>query len=295
MHEQSPADPTATFTPLGTQVSTDRPCASCGFNLFGQILQREPIYKLIVARCPECGTVASLQEYPAMTSWVGRWKLALVSLWILLLIGAFVGNFAAAGGLNAATVELASENYADTLIDRYVQSNESKSNGLHRYAPIDPLWAQQNAGAILDEIGGVLSGANKAFLAVWLGGSIAMFSLGVFWSVTLLGARRRAAMLLPAIAIIAGASVVLFNTNADGLINMNVNYTYSQRIAEHAYGKVFVPLTALVLLLASALGVFMGRKLARLLVVLMLPPRLRTPLAILWTRDGLDPPKPRMI
>lgn len=295
MHEQSPVDSAATFTPLGSQVSTDRPCASCGFNLFGQILQREPIYKLVVARCPECGTIASLQEYPAMTNWVGRWKLLLVSLWIMMLIGALVGNFAAAGGLNAATVELASENYADTLIDRYVQSDETKSNGFHRYAPIDPLWAQQNSGLILAEIGGVLRASNKAFLAVWLGGSIAMFSLGVFWSITLLGARRRAAVLLPAFAIIGGASVVLINTNADGLINMNVNYTYSQRIAEHAYGKVFVPLTALVLLSASVLGVFIGRKIARLLVVLMLPPRLRTPLAILWTRDGLDPPKPRLI
>jgi hypothetical protein len=42
--------------------------------------------------------------------------------------------------------------------------------------------------------------------------------------------------------------------------------------------------------LALIPGVLLGRKLARLMVRLTLPPRMRTALAILWTRDGLPAP-----
>ena len=40
----------------------DRLCVHCGYNLTGQNIYREPYYELLIARCPECGSVASVLE-----------------------------------------------------------------------------------------------------------------------------------------------------------------------------------------------------------------------------------------
>jgi hypothetical protein len=47
------------------------------------------------------------------------------------------------------------------------------------------------------------------------------------------------------------------------------------------------------IVLALIPGVLLGRKLARLMVRLTLPPRMRSALAILWIRDGLPAPTAR--
>ena len=67
-------------------IATDRPCASCGFNLHGQVIEREPHYRLVVARCPECGTVAALQEYPSLGRWARRWSMLLAAAWVVVLL-----------------------------------------------------------------------------------------------------------------------------------------------------------------------------------------------------------------
>lgn len=291
--DQPRTDPANAMTPLGSQVSTDRPCASCGFNLFGQMLHREPVYKLVVARCPECGTIASLQEYPAMSGWVGRWKLLLTVLWVLMLLGALIGNFAASAGLNHATNEVASQNYADLLGIQYAESIDQPSTNplAARWTNLDYDWTRANAPRILKEMGGAFAGANREFLIFWTGASIAMFAFGVFWSVVLFGARRRSAMLLPGIAIIGASGAVLTNLLSAGWLQ-GIGAPWAKSVAEQGSAPTMVPLTALVMLVAAGLGVLLGRKLSRVAIVLMLPPRLRTPLAILWTRDGLNPPKP---
>ena len=47
-------------------IQGDRVCIACGFNLCGQRIVREPRYNLLIARCPECGQAATLQEYPLL-------------------------------------------------------------------------------------------------------------------------------------------------------------------------------------------------------------------------------------
>ena len=297
MHDTPPVDPAQSMTPLGSQVSTDRPCASCGFNLFGQMLHREPVYKLVIARCPECGTVASLQEYPAMTGWVGRWKLLLSAVWIVLLMGVLIRNFGAAIGLNHSITSVASENYADLLGFQYNEFSGGKANPnriADRWVYLEVGWASENTSRILQEMGGALRGANREFLWGWLGASLVMFLFGVFWSVALLGARRRSAFLLPGVAIISASAMVMVNSAITdwlrGMTSMGAG-----DIAKQLYTSSIVPMNMGVMLIAAAIGVLAGRSIARVTVCLMLPPRLRTPLAILWTRDGLDPPKPRSV
>ena len=66
--------PTPAEPRLGV-LSADRPCARCGFNLHGATIIREPHYQLVSARCPECGQLAALQEYPSLSAWTGRARL----------------------------------------------------------------------------------------------------------------------------------------------------------------------------------------------------------------------------
>ena len=70
----------------------DRLCTRCGYNLAGQPVLREPHYKLLIVRCPECADVASLQEYPLLGRWVGRWAAIIAAVWILVVIGMFIGS-----------------------------------------------------------------------------------------------------------------------------------------------------------------------------------------------------------
>jgi hypothetical protein len=39
----------------------DRLCIKCGYNLVGQPIMRETHYDMLILRCPECATVASVQ------------------------------------------------------------------------------------------------------------------------------------------------------------------------------------------------------------------------------------------
>ena len=97
--------PDTPSTPLDT-ISGDRACASCGFNLFGQPITRESHYGLIIARCPECGSVAALQEYPALGKWTRRWTGALAGLWLVLLVAIFAGMTMTSFGLTVGSIEV---------------------------------------------------------------------------------------------------------------------------------------------------------------------------------------------
>jgi hypothetical protein len=60
------------------------------------------------------------------------------------------------------------------------------------------------------------------------------------------------------------------------------------------YGKLIFPLFAMAMPTAAVLftiGLVLGRAIARGLVRALLPPRLRGPLAILWTSDGRVVPR----
>ena len=43
-------------------VTGDRFCTGCNYNLIGQRVVREEHYSLFIVRCPECATVASVQD-----------------------------------------------------------------------------------------------------------------------------------------------------------------------------------------------------------------------------------------
>jgi len=106
---------TQTDAYMPDEIRADRACIGCGFNLFGQTVTKEPHYGMAITRCPECGTVAALQTYPAMSHWVNRFRSIIAAVWIVMLLGAFAGNTMILTGFSLSAVELSSENLAEII------------------------------------------------------------------------------------------------------------------------------------------------------------------------------------
>jgi hypothetical protein len=143
----------------------------------------------------------------------------------------------------------------------------------------------------------IADGGGRAALRDWDGTLRTMLSsipslvaIGVVASVALVGVpRRRLWMVAPLFLL----GTLLFWVDAIGRFYGNA-WGWGGRPAswvaaeEHDWPVILV--CALFAFAATALGMHVGRPIVRGLVRLLLPPRLRLPLSILWTCDGLTPP-----
>ncbi len=96
-------------------VTGDRLCTTCGYNMIGQTVLREPHYQLLIVRCPECGTAAGIQEYPLLGRWANRWGVILAALWFIILLGMLPATSAAIMGCGIGVGEEASHSYGRWL------------------------------------------------------------------------------------------------------------------------------------------------------------------------------------
>lgn len=285
-------------TPTGYEVRTDRPCARCGFNLFGQTIVREPHYNLVSVRCPECGQLAALQEYPALGKWADRWARLIAAAWIASILATLTIAFAGYLGFYVTTLENAGQKLSLTIATEYLafQQAENAANPVQQYVnnpgpwiSIDEAWWADNRADVMARTGGPWKAINWRSNTALIPQSILSFAFGAFISVVLLGARHRTTLLVAAIPL-AAAVAVAYVAN-DNFINTTGTILARQAANAELRGVVYAVATT-ASLISLAVGVLSGRKLARLLVRLSLPPRLRTSLSILWTRDNLPPPRP---
>lgn len=93
----------------------DRLCVSCGFNLAGQSVVREPHYRMLIARCPECGTVASLQEFPILGKWAMRWGGVLAAAWFVVMLLFTLGSAGAIFGMSYGVARMDAQPLADFM------------------------------------------------------------------------------------------------------------------------------------------------------------------------------------
>ena len=115
----------------------DRHCAGCGFSLVGQPIVREARYGLLIARCPECGRAAPVEDYPVLGRWANRWAALAAGLYVVALLGLLIGAGAALfGGIvtiaEDATVPLSREiggRYLDYVAERYRAGVGAASSG----------------------------------------------------------------------------------------------------------------------------------------------------------------------
>jgi hypothetical protein len=297
----------------------DRVCIRCGFNLHGQTIVRERHYAMLAVRCPECSTIAPLQEYPTLGPWAHRFGLVLAAAWLgCILVMAFftwLTFFGAAEGIAgiatapaARQIGLAFEEYRQANIepddtgtlyssnspwatysrdpvDSFVDADWLAEQDLRRFAPATP--------------GGVFG---PAAVALTLPIALSTFFWGVLWSVVLL--HRRPAGRLVATGLIVAASVAVLvlshwgsPRDADGFGPWQSYYwgigVQTQSFASRAFGLVPSLIGTALLFAAMIAGLLLGRKIVRGLIRLLLPPNLRGPLAVLWHVDGLPSPPTR--
>tara|TARA_R110002073_G_scaffold118918_1_gene258852 strand:+ start:804074 stop:805186 length:1113 start_codon:yes stop_codon:yes gene_type:complete len=161
-------------------------------------------------------------------------------------------------------------------------------SGSFSYTSITPAWIEHEYEYYIESLDGVWGHIDRQFMILFLPTSVIAFASGIFWSVVLLGARRRNVVWIPLVISIVVLGFV---------ISMNSMYTPNQWASEVANTLVaprIAPLILGVQLVFAIVGIFLGRKIARFVVLLTLPPRSRVSLSILWTRDGLELPKPVM-
>lgn len=315
--------------PMTDQIRADRACVHCGFNLYGQTVTKEDHYGLAIARCPECGTVAALQQYPVMTHWVNRFRALLTGLYLVLLLGFFALSTVGVSAFAINSASLASEPLADhiglsftiwtteqaqaaqaksaspqtttaaggttttftlngqaTTVTTTPTTGVSYSPGSYRWVTLTPEWIDNHMDASISDFGSLWSKRDPEIYVFMVPAAFVSVCIGIFWSVALLGASRKKALLVPLAAVLIGM-VFLIGMNMD-----DQYYLWASNVARHLYVSLIVPFFMGFQLLFLAIGIWVGRAFARAVVRMALPPRSRLPLAILWTRDGLALPKP---
>ena len=297
MNESNSGDPAPAKT-HEDQIRADRACIKCGFNLFGQSVYREPHYNLAIARCPECGEVAALQTYPVMSHWANRFRAIIAGVWVLTLIVFFIIQTSLSGSYAHGMSYSAAQELGRTIGQEYTEWAEQNgqtvynpfggvgSNTNYEWVNVPRSWADEHVPELIRQRDPWRELFRSGFIASIFPGVVMAFIFGIFWSVVLLGASRKRAALVP---ILAAAVALVFMLSPDFMHYAPMQATM---IAQSYYAELVAPWVLLIQLPFSLVGVFVGRKVARWVITLTLPPRTRIPLAILWTRDGLEPPRP---
>jgi len=322
------------------EIRADRACIGCGFNLYGQTVTKEEHYGLAIARCPECGVVAALQSYPTMSHWVNRFRALLTALWVIVLLGAFIGNTMAFMGMAQGAGNLAGDTMGEIIGQAHAQWSQEQTRiqaqanqavqtnaavtvpglpvgttivttngvttingvvvtpttptvpttttpGQYRWTWLTAGWAEDHLDQVIEDHGGLLANLDRDFLVMLIPGTIVSVVFGIFWSVALLGSSKRKATIVPIVATLLAILILI------GISLPDPNFTYASSLSQGLYAPIVGPVFLFALLVLTLLGVWIGRWVARLVIVLAVPPRSRVPLSILWSRDGLALPKPK--
>lgn len=273
----------------------DRLCTTCHYNLIGQPVIREPHYDLLVVRCPECATVASLQEYPHLGRWANRWSVIFSGIWIMLLLALASGGIAAVIGMTGGFTEEAVDQYENDLqkhwSDWYAETypNATSKNQWWNPDKFDEWTVAHTPSKLMTELHAVNGLFRQPETLLFIVPLFITSVLGVFWSVALVHRRRLTLFLMSVVLLILAGAIY-------GTIWWQIAQFPADDFDDIAWVQIGMPLMATMLGLCWFLlvtGLLCGRPVARWLVRVMLPPRLLGPLNVLWLTDGLTPPQAR--
>ncbi|MEA2708703.1 MAG: hypothetical protein QOF78_1304 [Phycisphaerales bacterium] len=270
------------------QLQVDTFCTNCGYNLHGQPVTRDARLGLIICRCPECG-----QHHPAgvgvtaASVWTTRLATALLVFWVLIVLNAI---FWICIGLGAITFEhwqmftFSKEVGADGREITYVELPPPSGIGGATWTPVykgttqpvgevrrvrmleppdDPRWRHR-------------------FLAFNLiSATVLSLGAGVLLVVFMWHWRRRRYALATVMPFVIAACAVTFMslTDYDDEYAPVQGWMISRALRYAALEAAFF-----------ALGIWIGRPVARGLLRMFIPPRARQYFAFLWRIDGKIPP-----
>jgi hypothetical protein len=260
---------------------------------------------MLIARCPECGMVACLQEYPVLGRWAGRWAALVAAIWLLVLMAMLLGSGGILAALATGIGASAATPWAEAIAQRHVQDlTEQAGRGpvsqsvqyvmqepITRHSMLQKRWLDaQDLGAELAAAGGWIAVTDAWALLSWFWVAVVAFPMGSLWTVALLHVRRGRLPLAALVLVLVAAVFLAF-------IHVRTAEMWQQQgwvpASAAAGGVVVLPFEVATLafaLLPLVAGMFLGRPLVRGLVRALLPPRLRGALALLWTVEGLSPP-----
>lgn len=287
------AEPARSEQRVSTLVG-DRLCIKCGYNLIGQQVVREPHYSILIVRCPECGTVASLQEYPLLGRWANRWAVLLAAIWFLVMLLLVLGGGAAIFGFSNGTAFASASIYSQFLATKYQEHQQNLAKAAGTATPLYSIqemtaWRDaQDFDRLFQQAGGWKHAVDWYALTIWVPGAICTFAIGCFASIALMTHRRRSRWCA---AFLILASAAMYSYLFGYLLWQHQQSFWFWNEPMLRIGSRMLLLSLAVGSLALILGMLIGRKLVRGLMRILLPPRLLQSLAILWIVDGLQPPR----
>jgi hypothetical protein len=282
-------------------------CTRCGYNLIGQRIVREKHYAMLIVRCPECATVASVQEYPLLGGWARRWGVVLAALWFILLLATFPASSGAIFGFSLVIAEEAARGYAAHLTELHaaseaqatVPSQPSSTRIVNIPGGVIQLsrtsgdfekgWRQQDHRALLAAAGGWRGAVEGEALLILVPVSVFVFVVGWLWSVFLIQLKRRWLVVCAAAILVLTCLFALFPV----LEWRTLGPSWSRMAALGQLGLPTLAVSVAFCIIPLGLGLWLGRPLTRFCVRGLLPPRLWHALVLLWTAEGLAPPAPR--
>jgi len=243
------------------QLETDLFCHACGYNLHGQTVTRDERLDILICRCPECGKFHPAEMGVSATRpWMARMGVMLIAVWVLALL--FVLGFG--GFLTGACANVHVGNYTErtwtgpgnrTMIRRMTTPLVANV-GLKAYEH----WESQWITFVLSDV--CLSIALGAFTAI------------ATWHLS--STKRLIFLALPVLV----APVVLWSITSEVDDNSEV-LGYIVRVI-----AMYTVLSAAMIVV----GQVIGRPIARFMLKLLIPPKLRQHVNFLWTCDGKTPP-----
>ena len=273
------------------QMEADAFCESCGYNLHGQPVNRDERLGLMVCRCPECGRYhAAGKAATGASVWLSRVAAGLMGFWILIILFAVFWIGMGFGAIQVMHVETLSFNHEVADVDgrevEWTMPAAPNSASIMVYkGTTQPAAGWHNERTLVPPNPGVFHGnwSLGFVLGMALGDAALGFVTGallvtLFWH----WKRRRypLVMLLPFLV----AAFALYGTIFDSSNEYaSIAGWTASRILMHAAGQAA----------AIALGVLLGRPLARGLVRMFIPPKPRQHLAFLWQADGRPVPPVR--
>lgn len=255
-----PAPPTFDVLPAAAYVELDRFCGQCGYNLRGQAVKTDPTLRVLLCRCPECGSFTAANDAPLVHRGLSLWQRqmtvigwALLSVYLLLgpiggLLGVMVGTSDDLARMKLYEIEEAELSYERDAIDFQFRT----------------LWVEKQWRlAAASIIGSAALGL--ATLMLWT-------VIFPHWP--------RVAYRLMAVAVPAGCA-----------ISAAILIAYFSRRGMHDALPMWVLFCMAVAYMAfGQLGALIGRPVARFAARILLPPALRPAMAYLWMVDGKPPP-----
>ncbi len=263
------------------KLDADRVCMQCLHQLGGATIYRDTRLQIMYVRCTECGTIATVTEYPMSWRWLRRFGV-IVAAAVLFTCFAVLAVDVAAATISTYAV---SWDTARTFEPRLSAMGIAIDPQARWQAPAQLIGDKAALGA-LGQDPSLLDLAWKRWTSEMIPLAIAWIIPGVAWSLLLLHRRLifvLAWQLVP-ITLAVLCFALVFTVEAVTAHNWK---SYSA-LAYEWYGLQFAGTAFGIGVAVRLLTIVVTRPLARLMVTLLLPLRIRQAVASVWEADSIS-------